>query len=178
MKISECEAAIKRGTEQFIEANDISYTSRVAMTDGFDFVLGKDDGSMVYFDAVLLGTYIEEDYYFQFPFHPEHPAITEQNREMYFSLKAFGEKIEMVELTQMNLGFNPLEVPMTHLKRRLPNQEVHIGASGLVESIYTLDQVLAVAATFHKADIVVAVNGEGYSHYLAVIDPSPRALGD
>lgn len=172
MKMHECESVVKQHSDKFKADNGISNRMPMGMTSDYDLIIKKDDDSMVYFSGILLGTFISKngDDFLQFPYHEENPAIPDKDREMYLTLKAFGEKIGMVELTQLNLGFNPMEVMMTQTKRRLPTKEIHIGASGLVESAHTLDEVLAISAMFHKCRVVVPVCGEGFICYIAITD--------
>jgi hypothetical protein len=172
MKMHECEEVVKKCSEKFKTDNAIHDGMPMGMTSDYDVVLQKEDGSTIYFDGILLGTFISKngDDFLQFPYHLENPAIPDKDREMYLTLKAFGEKIGMIELTQVNLGFNPFEVVMTHAKRRLPEKEVHIGPSGLVESAHVLDEILAVAAMFHKSKIVIPIVGQGFTCYIAITD--------
>lgn len=169
MKISQCTKKMTDASKAFLEYMKENQISVEGLTPDYNLVTSSLEGEKI-FNGVLIGTYIEGKKFFQFPFHPENPAIKEEDKEFYLKLKLFGEKVNIPELTETNISFDPLSVVIAQASRRMSPPVIYRNLSGEIESCYSLDELVSIAAEFHNAKTFIALGYEGYKVYLAILD--------
>lgn len=168
MTIEECVELMKKKSENFALNNNFKTTTRLSITQKYELVVIDELDNQKVFDGVLLGTFNPNDNILQFPYHPENPAIMDEDREMYLGLKEYGEEIGIPELTELNISFNPFSVGVTSLMRNKEEPEIHRNNLGIIESYYTLEDLLAIAANYHNAEAIVPLNFQDFIVYVGV----------
>lgn len=170
MKISDCTQTMLKANEafnQYLANNKLVFNG---ITTDYNLVMSNSRGEHT-INAVLIGTYINPEHAFQFPFHPENPAIKEEDRPFYRSLQEFGERARIPELTEPNISFDATMVMAAQAARRMnpPSIFRHYSTSEIV-SCLTLEQLLSVAATFFQSTAYIALESSDYTVYLAILD--------
>jgi hypothetical protein len=173
MRISECETKIKELSMEFFKNNNVTMDTMFGYNEHFNLMMKQPDDSELIFDCVLLGSKEEDSTTFQWPFNPDNPSYVNLDMDKILSLKEFGKRIGIPEFTEQIISFDPLATMMSQPMRRMSPPQVHKNSYGNIESCYTLEELLSVAAIYHKCKAIKAVNSSGYIIYLGILDDKP-----
>jgi len=170
MKLSDCIEVMRTKSESFALINKLTPKTRLGITEKYDLIVIQEDNSEEVFSGLLLGSFSEENEIFQFPYHKENPAIPDKDRAMYLTLQEFGLKNKIIELTEVNLAFNPFAIGITSIMRRLEKPTINRNEMGEIESSYSLEEILAIAGTFHKVRAIVPLTFENHVIYIGIFE--------
>lgn len=168
MKLKACVETMRKKSESFALINKLTQNTKLLITEKYDLLIIHEDNSEEMFEGLLLASYSSKDNLLQFPYDEKNPSIPEIDLEKYNSLKLFGKKNNIIELTESILAFNPFAIGITDIMRRLQNPEINRNEKGEIESYYTLEEILAIAATFYNARAIVPITFEDYTIYISI----------
>jgi hypothetical protein len=170
MKISECTQIMSKANMAFNGYLKRNRMSLEGLTRHYDLVMSSPEGEHT-INAVLIGTYDNSQHFFQFPFHPDNPAVQDEDRALYLSLQQFALRARIPELSETNISFDATMVAPAQAARGMSPPSIYRHfESGEVVSCLTLQELISIAAIFYKATAFIAVENGDYSVYLAVLD--------
>ena len=171
MRPSECVQSLKAKSEAYFSKYNLHADGNgiAGMTKELNLIFVIDEASVVKM-AMLLGVYSLDDAILQLPYHPENPMIPAVDRDAYLALRDFGAAVNVPELTEVNISFDPFAAATAQLCRRLDPPRIHRNEQNEIVSVYSLDTILALAATFHKALAIVTLEEGNYVFYFGVTE--------
>ena len=173
MKISECGQTISEKTKHFMEKNKIKNNFRIGATINYDLMIMLENGEEFVFEGLLLGTFKPNINALVFPFDRENSEVPKEDLDLYISLQTFAKKVGIVELTEIILSFDPLAVMISHPLRRMNPPQIYRNQHGEIESCYILEDIIGVAAHFHKCVAVMIVKINGMDLYIGITSEDP-----
>lgn len=177
MKVSECRQSIQASTVAFYAQHQITADSEITLSAETKYnpliYLTAEDSQPLQFKGIYLATFEAEKDSLQWPFHPDNPAIAPEDKAFYRTLQDFGVKASIPELSETNISFDALFSTHAQIHRRMTPPMTFRNPMGEVVSIYTLDELIAIAATFHKVKAVISMTMHPYTIFLGVMDAQP-----
>ena len=176
MKISECVDKFEKCSREFWARHPLTPEAEVGYTPKYDFIMRGQDGRVLCFKSVLIATFIHSQATLQFPYNKNNPSVPNADIDLFLSLKEFGQKANIPELTEVLISFDPASVTFAQISRRMPEPTIYRNTSNNIASCYTVDELIAIAATFYKAVAIVPVKIGEYDVYLGILDANPSYI--
>lgn len=130
------------------------------------------------FDSLILGIYIKDAMclkWFQFD---ENNEASKNEKKLYQQLIDFANEHDIPEMQEQYTAFIPANTPLANMSRRFTPPEIYRNEQEIVESIYPMDELIAIATKALDAKGWIQMPNGNDMVQIAILDPTPIKLED
>lgn len=167
MKLKDCVNMMKHKSKKFALLNQLTPTTKLSIAKDHNLIIIKDN-EIEFMEGLLLGTFSTKKHFLELPYYNDNELTTTKNNETYLKLKKFGINNNIPELSEPNIFFTSSNTTTEQIQNRIKKENLKRNEDGILVSLYTLDEILAISAIFYKCRAIVPLNFNDYIIYVGI----------